>query len=1062
MTNAFQTDHLLRADRVIRWSTSWISHPAVWLTSAIIVCVAFACSGSHAQGTDTGEVSFNRDVRPILSDHCFACHGFDENTREADLRLDTAEGSFSDLGGYQAIQSGDLDASEAWTRITADNDSVMPPAEFHKPLSEPQKQILRAWIEQGANYEAHWSFVKPVQPEVPQHPGHNPLDAFLQQQFDAKSIEPNPEASKTTLLRRVTLDVTGLPPTPQEVDAFLANDSEAAYEEIVDRLLNRKSYGEHMAKYWLDLARYADTHGLHLDNERSMWPYRDWVVRAFNQNLPFDDFTRWQLAGDLLLEPTQEQLIASGFNRCNVTTSEGGSINEEWIYRYAVDRTSTTVEVWMGLTAGCAVCHDHKFDPLSTKEYYSLYAFFHSAADPAMDGNIKDTPPILKLVSEEDTARVNELREQVAELETQRDKQLVALDYVDPATIDPAPEPVHEEAIWFDDAFPEGAKVESSGGHPTKFVTSAEGPVFRGERSIQRTSDNQISQDFFPRGADFRIAKGTKFFVHCFLDPENPPESIMVQFHTSSWKNRVVWGDPSKINFGKEGTTEKVHMGELPASGEWVRLEFTADKVGLKPGSKVTGYAFTQFDGTMNWDALGTTATIDKANDPAWSWTAYVGQDFSRLRASFPAELKRELQGLRPETWNEEQTEKVRLHWLQTQSTDAQPIVKEFATQIADLMKEIQSIEDAAPITFIMADRETPRDSYVMLRGAYDNPGDKVTRAVPAFLPPLAEPDDDKLPNRLDLANWLLSPDHPLTSRVVVNRFWQQFFGIGLVETSADFGSQGQPPSHPELLDWLAIHFMNSEWDTKELVKLIVMSDAYRRDSTVREEHLATDPKNRLLARGPRLRLSAEVLRDQALFVSGLLVSKIGGPGVRPYQPENIWEPVGFGNSNTRYYKQDSGDSLYRRSLYTFLKRTAPPPFMSTFDAPNRELSCSVRGRSNTPLQALQLMNDIQHVEAARAFGQRILKEGGSSHEERICWAWKSVTAREPSEAEIVIAKKLLLEELAHYESSVDAAEKLIQYGENAPAEDIAPASLAAYTLLSNLLFNLDEFICKN
>ena len=1016
----------------------------------------------NAQDDAASEVSFNRDVRPILSDHCFACHGFDEKTREADLRLDTAEGALSDLGGYQAIKPGGLDASEVWTRITADDDSVMPPAEFHKPLSDPQKKILRAWIEQGANYEAHWSFVKPVQPEVPNYSGHNPLDAFLQQRLDAEGIHPNPEADKTTLLRRVTLDLTGLPPTPQEVDDFLANESEAAYGEVVERLLNRKTYGEHMAKYWLDLARYADTHGLHLDNERSMWPYRDWVVRAFNQNLPFDEFTRWQLAGDLLPEPTQEQLIASGFNRCNVTTSEGGSINEEWIYRYAVDRTSTTVEVWMGLTAGCAVCHDHKFDPLSTKEYYSLYAFFHSAADPAMDGNVKDTPPILKLVSEENTSRVNELRNQVASIESQRDEKLSALEYVDPATLDPAPEPIHTQEIWFDDAFPEGVKIESSGGHPTKFVTSGEGPVFKGEKSLQRTSDNQISQDFFPLGGDFRIAKGTKFFVHCFLDPDNPPESIMVQFHTSSWKNRVVWGEQSKINFGKEGTTEKVQMGELPQAGKWVRLEFTADKVGLKPGTKVTGFAFTQFAGTVNWDYLGTNTTIDQVTDPAWSWQAYLGQDFSRLRASFPAELKREFQGLRPEKWNEEQTDKVRLHWLRTQYAGAEPIVKEFAERIAPLTKEIQSIEDAAPITFVMADRKQPRDSYVMLRGAYDNPGDKVTRDVPDFLPPLKKAADGRLPNRLDLANWLLSPDHPLTSRVVVNRFWQQFFGTGLVETSADFGSQGQPPSHPELLDWLANHFVDSSWDTKEFVKLIVMSDAYRRDSTVREDLLAADPKNRLLARGPRLRLDAEVLRDQALFVSGLLVSKIGGPGVKPYQPENIWEPVGFGNSNTRYYKQDSGDSLYRRSLYTFLKRTAPPPFMSTFDAPNREMSCSVRGRSNTPLQALQLMNDIQHVEAARAFGQRIIAEGGDSHEERIRWAWKATTSREPSESEIAVAKNLLLKEFEHFNSAPESANKLIQYGASDPSADIDPASLAAYTLLSNLLFNLDEFICKN
>lgn len=1029
------------------------------LVPLFLILIATLRATSRAAERD---LSFNRDIRPILSAKCFACHGFDAKKREADLRLDEADSAFADRDGDRAIVPGDPAKSEVWRRITSsDPDEVMPPADSHEPLDEEEKATIRKWIEAGAKYEAHWSFIAPVKPPVPKVGGvKNAIDAFVRRRLGEEKLSHSPEADKETLIRRVTLDLTGLPPTPAEVDAFVADESHDAYEKLVDRLQSQVTYGEHMARYWLDLARYADTHGLHLDNERSMWPYRDWVVRAINENVPFDEFTRWQLAGDLLNEPTRDQLIASGFNRCNVTTSEGGSIQEEWIYRYAVDRTSTTAEVWMGLTAGCAVCHDHKFDPLSTKEYYSMYAFFHSAADPAMDGNIINTPPILKLVGDKDKARMADLDVKIAAVDAKIDAAVSKLDYVDPASLTPPPKKRMLELIWFEDAFPDGATVQSSGGPPITLVNKEKGRVFSGSVALTRKAGKTIAQDFYQAGGTaFTVPKDGRFFVHCFIEPDDPPESIMVQFHTNSWKNRVVWGAQEKIGFGTPNTTEKVFMGPMPKAGEWVKLEFTAKKVGLKPGTRVTGYAFTQFGGTVTWDRLGIVSTTDPVRDPAWSWKVWSERPIGQIRKDLPEHLKRQLQGRNNDKWKPEEVKQVRDLWLRNFYAGARELLAALEAEKAPLRKQKEAIEKAVPFTFVMADLPKPRESFVMLRGAYDKKGERVTRSTPSFLPPLPKKDSY---NRLDLANWLVDGEHPLTARVTVNRFWQQFFGTGLVKTSEDFGTQGDLPTHPELLDWLAVQFMEDGWDMKKFVKRIVTSHAYRQSSRVTGELIERDPENRLLARGPRVRLDAEVLRDQALFVSGLLVPTVGGKGVKPYQPPNIWEPVAFGGSNTRYYKQDKGDGLYRRSLYTFLKRTAPPPFMTSFDAPNREQSCSRRGRSNTPLQALQLMNDIQHVEAARQFATRIIKEGGTSVEDRLTWAWRTIISRAPDADEVRIATEALSEHKNRYAGDKKAAIELISYGESKHDESIAAPELAAWTLIANMLLNLDETVSKN
>lgn len=1033
--------------------------------SALGLGLALAClSTSAAHGA--GKVNFNRDVRPILSDNCFACHGFDAKERKAGLRLDVPEGAFKPGdGGEVPIKPGSPDASTIWQRIiTTDADDLMPPPDSHKKLTPEQRAILKRWIEEGAEYQPHWSFITPTLPSVPASPAGQPaarhaIDAFIHARLEAEGLKQNAETDKETLIRRVTLDLTGLSPTPAEVNAFLADTSAEAYEKVVDRLLDSPRYGEHMGRYWLDLARYADTHGLHLDNERSMWPYRDWVVKAFNDNLHFDDFTRWQLAGDLLPNPTREQDIASGFNRCNVTTSEGGSINEEFVFRYAVDRTSTAVEVWMGLTAGCAVCHDHKFDPLSQKEFYSLYAFFNSAADPAMDGNKVDTPPIMKLTKPDQEKELRALDQKLAAVQAKVKAALSTLAYVDPAGIQPPPPVRESEVVWFEDAFPPAAKVQASGA-PLCIVSKVEGPVFSGGAAVKRTATG-LEQDYFSGGAEFVIPENGRLFVHAYLDPENPPKAIMVQFHTKNWLHRAVWGQEELIPFGKPKSTEKVSMGALPQKGRWTRLEIPAERMGLRPGMKVNGYAFTQYDGTVYWDKLGVKSRVEPAKDPAWSFDVWVAQSQGKRIEILPDDLRTVVRGKKRDQWSEVEMKRIREFWLENIFQGAQVVMAPLLSERAPLEARKRQVESTIPVTFVMRDMETPRDSFVMERGQYDKPGEKVARGVPAVLPALPRKTSGDY-NRLDLANWLVSREHPLTSRVAVNRFWQQFFGTGLVKTSADFGSQGEPPSHPELLDWLSVTFMESGWDVKALVKTLVCSATYRQSSRVTPALLAKDPENRLYARGPRFRLDAEVLRDNALFLSGLLDPTMGGKGVKPYQPPNIWEPVGFGGSNTREYKQDTGNALYRRSLYTFLKRTAPPPFMTTFDAPNREQSCTRRERSNTPLQALQLMNDVQHFEAARQLAQRMLLEGGDTPAKRITWAWRTVASRSPSAEELALVEDTLRQHLSKYQAKPDAALLAVTYGESKRDEKLNVPELAAYTMIANLLLNLDEAVTKN
>jgi hypothetical protein len=1032
---------------------------------AWIVCAAARAVEPPSSGT----IDFTRDIRPILSDACFHCHGPDAETREAKLRLDTREGLFTERDGIFPFRPGNLEKSDAWVRMSsADKDEVMPPPKAHKALSAAQLAKMKAWIEQGAPYQEHWAFQAPQRPAQPAPANawwpRNAIDRFIAAELEKRKLQPSPEAAKETLLRRATLDLTGLPPTSAEIDAFLADTSPEAFEKQVDRLLASPRYGERMAVPWLDAARYGDTHGLHLDNERSMWPYRDWVVRAFNENLPFDQFTHWQLAGDLLPNPTRDQLIASGFNRCNVTTSEGGSINEEWIFRYAVERTETMAAVWMGLTAGCAVCHDHKFDPISAKEFYQLYAFFNSAADPAMDGNSIDTPPILRLATPEQEKELASLGERIGATEKQIKEALAKIEYTDPATLEPPPEVKKIETVWVDDDFPKDAKVAAAG-HALTWATAEQGaPVQSGARAIKRTGEG-IAQDYFDGlKKPLAVPANGRIFAYAWLDPQNPPKAVMLQWHADgNWKYRANWGDKDAITFGQAGTPEKLLKGDLPKLGEWVRLEVNVAELKLKPGTRFTGLAFTQYGGTVYWDRSGIAYEDNPAADPAQSQLAWEKANQGKdLGDKVPKPIREIFRSVNPKDRKPEHATALREYFLTEVYAGTRDRFDPLQTEKKALEDERKKIDGQVVKTFIMRDLEQRRPAHVMVRGQYDKPGEAVQPGTPATFPPLPVKGEGKPATRLDLAKWLVSPEHPLTARVTVNRFWQQFFGTGLVKTAGDFGSQGETPSHPELLDWLAVDFRESGWDVKRLVRLIVSSATYRQDSRVTPKLLEADPENRLLARGPRFRLEAEQVRDNALFVSGLMDHTLGGKGVKPYQPEKIWEPVGFVGSNTREYRQDTGSALYRRSLYTFIKRTAPAPAMVTFDAPSRESFCVRRERSNTPLQALALMNDVQQFEAARALAQRMMTEGGVTPEERVAWGFRAVTARRPLENERGILKEAYEKQLARFAANPEAAKQAVTFGESKPKAELSVPELAAYTLVANVLLNMDETLNKN
>ena len=990
---------------------------------------------------DPEKIDYSRDIRPLLSNHCFQCHG-PGGKPKGGLRLDLREDALRELkSGARALVPGNPAKSELVRRIlSADPDEQMPPAETRKPLKAAEKELLKRWIAEGAEYGAHWAFVPPRRVEPPAVKNaawpRNPVDRFILARLEREGLAPSPEADKVTLLRRATLDLTGLPPTPAEVDAFLADPSRDAYEKQIDRLLASPAYGERMATQWLDAARYADTNGYQVDSVRTMWPWRDWVIRAFNENLPFDRFTTEQLAGDLLPGATVQQQVATGFNRNHRINEEGGAIDAEFRVEYVVDRVETTATVWLALTLGCARCHDHKYDPVSQKEFYRFFAFFNNLPEAGVAGGNPD--PVVKVPTAEQQKKLDEL---AAEIQGHEARMTAANPEVDAA-----------QAAW--------EKSLAERGVDKWEVLLPLAPKSKGGATLQVLDDKSVlASGTNPETETYTLEAETPLKSVTAIRLEAlPHESLPAQGPGRAGNGNIVL---SEIHVAAGTAKPKIKAAQADHSQQDYGVDGSFDgkpKTGwaLHPHFGKPHEATFELSAPLQGDALRLTVTLDFQHGSQ--------HQLGRFRlAATDAKNPLGVQGIpgairailkvAPEARSEKQKADLRSHYRSAVS----PALKAVSDRLAALRKERSDLEKSVPAGMVMRDMAKPRDTFVLKRGLYDQPGEKVTAGVPAALPPLPE---GAAADRLGLAKWLLDPSHPLTSRVAVNRFWQMLFGTGLVRTIENLGSQAEWPSHPELFDWLATEFIRTKWDMKALLKLVMTSATYRQSSRVTPALLAKDPENRLLARAPRLRLPAEFLRDQALAASGLLARKIGGPSVKPYQPAGLWEEMAYG-PGVNVYTPDKGESLFRRSMYTFWRRTVPPPGMTTFDAPSREVCTVNRSRTNTPLQALALLNEPIYVEASRHLAQRALKEAGPTPEERLTHLFRLVLARKPSPAELKVLRGGVDRHLAEFASKPDAAKKLIGVGESARDEKLDPAQLAAYAAQAAVLLNLDEAVTR-
>ncbi|MEW5974268.1 MAG: DUF1553 domain-containing protein [Acidobacteriota bacterium] len=1033
----------------------------------------------------TAPVDFQRVVRPILSENCFHCHGPDANTRMADLRLDTREGVFTRRENGTPVAPRNLEASLVYQRISAADPALrMPPESSHKTLTNEQKDTLKRWIAEGATWKEHWSFVPPSRASRPvvtkANWVRNPVDDFILAKLEAAGLEPAPEAGRRSLIRRVSLDLTGLPPSPEDVERFVNDPSPQAYEDLVDRLLASQHWGEHRARFWLDAARYADTHGIHIDNYREMWPYRDWVINAFNRNLPFDLFTIEQLGGDLLPNPTRDQRIATGFHRCNVTTNEGGAIPEEFEAIYAKDRVDTTGTVWLGLTVGCATCHDHKFDPISTKDFYSLAAFFRNSTQNAMDGNIPDTPPIIVVPTGADVQRWDQLQREAREMSERMrqvkkrpgktfEKWLLSKYRFD--STGPVDESVLLAKLTLGSAVSLHHRGRTEPVALTEGLTLGDGPR-PDMKALHFGAQAQVEiLDFDDSGSDqgFSISAwvlspwdGDDFVIASQTDPEDKGRGWALQLGRRVPQFRLT-GDQ-----GKGISASGEHLRQLKP-GTWNHLVATYDGSRDQAGMAlyVNGRAIPVLGNANVTELSGQIATSKPLRLGSDGKRFFEGGAIAEFRIFNRALTADEallafawpeiLPSLRRPAGQLSETDREYLHvlFLNQQDQDYRNLV----ARLQQVVAEQRRIRKRSAVTHVMQERaDSPPMAHILYRGQYDQPRQAVDPNVPLALPPLPA----SYPrNRLGLAQWLVDPSNPLTARVTVNRFWQEVFGTGLVKSSEDFGSQGQAPSHPELLDWLAVEFRESGWDIKRFFRLLVTSATYRQSAQADEDKLKADPENRLLSRGPRFRMDGEMVRDYALAASGLLVPTLGGPSVKPYQPEGIWEAVAMIGSNTQFYKQDRGEKLYRRSLYTFWKRSAPPASMEIFGAPTRE-SCTVRReRTDTPLQALVVMNDPQFVEAARVLAQRALKFAGGEIDGEIDFITARLLGRRFDNEEREITREAYRDYLRHFTADPEEARKLLSIGESKPDEQLPVLESAALTMLANQVMNLDEGLNK-
>ncbi len=1072
----------------------------------VSVAAAFVAWSDRSVSFGQRRIDFNRDIRPILSDNCYACHGPDAAGKKIRLRLDSEAASRADLGkGRRAVVPNHPEQSELVRRIKSkDEYERMPPVSSGRSLTPRQIELLTEWISQGAQWQTHWAFIPPVRSQPPRVRRkdlvRNPIDNFILARLEREGLEFSPEADRATLIRRVSFDLTGLPPTPAEVDAFLRDRSPNAFEKVVDRLLASPRFGERMAFKWLDAARYADSNGYQIDGERSMWRWRDWVIDAFNRNMPFDRFAIEQLAGDLLPDPTLDQRIATAFNRNHRTNSEDGIIPEEYAVEYVVDRVDTTSTVFLGLTMGCARCHNHKYDPLTQREYYQLFAYFNSIPEDGRASNYGNSPPWMvaptrsqqrQLASLERRIRTAERRLELLINANQRSRVL----WEKRLKPDSASHWFPAEDLLLRHSFDEGSSLFLRKDDP-KAEKQADQPGFRGGAPEYVSSPLGIGVDFGGRGlfdagktADFNFRDRLRdykdvFTISAWFRPESPDSGAIVTHYQERLEEKEN-GLPKGRGYGLFFINGRVHFNLVSV---WADDSFRVET----ERAFETGrwhHVIASFDATEPYERVR--IYIDGVRQPLRINNARLFRTFGDSRASLRIgggggdeyRFKGAIDEVRIHTSlpDEEQMAvlscadsleriasipendrtagqraKLRGAWLESA---APPGVRSAVKTLTALKHRKSKLEAELPTLMVMQELPRPRQAHILRRGAYDLPGEPVERGIPAALMRGASGEEDPPHDRLELARWIVSRDNPLTARVTVNRFWQTFLGAGLVKTVEDFGSQGELPSHPELLDWLAIEFMDNGWNIKALLRTIVTSRAYRQSSVITPKLQSVDPENRMLARGPRLRLPAEMIRDQALAISGLLVEKRGGPSVRPYQPAGLLRDMVF--SNMTEYDQSKGEGLWRRSLYTFWKRTVMPPAMHVFDASAREF-CTVREtRTNTPLQALNMMNDVTYIEASRMLAQRMLTEAGPSARSRLGFAFRLATSRAPRRDELEVLFDHLETQLEYYRRNRNAAASLLAIGEKRNLPGLDQAQLAAYAVTASLILNLDETITK-
>lgn len=1074
--------------------------------TALLFALAFLAAPENVLADD---VDFNRDVRPILSDKCFHCHGPDANNQDSEFRVDSRENAIADLGGYAGIVPGDLEASELHARIheTGDLDHRMPPQDSKLSLTDQERETLDQWIREGAVYDKHWAFKRIARPKLPtveqsSWPA-NELDHFVLKRLESEGQSPSQPAERERLLRRVTLDLTGLPPTLQEIEAFLNDHSDSAWERVVDRLLASEAYGEHMALAWLEAARYADSGGYQNDTHRTQWPWRDWVIQSFNKNKPFDEFTIEQLAGDLLDDPTDDQLLATAFNRNHRINNEAGIIAEEFRVEYVADRVETTSTVWLGLTVGCARCHDHKYDPIKMKDFYSLFAFFNQVPENGRDESKAPRPNLRVLTGgtkaelEQHEKAVRQFSDQLKHYVAEHNaafEQWLAGEIADKkrsVAVDVPAALTHVVMHTAGDYRLYNARQKSKAKQPV-FVGEGDDRPSPATTQLKGSATPGKGLLFHNRGY-IRMAR-----AHGESFDARQPQSWVVRFRPPekliSYEGPLltVMHEEDKRGYRISLQSSKEDRTKSKASLEIIEDGKSIDVVSKEPiveypgsaclvitseGNGAEGVRFyvdgeeveTEIlsdnldwtDGQLKRDLLiGARSTKDADDGLRGSTFRYgVIEDVQIYVSVLDAKQVRAICDAPPHelllaSYSDAARETLRTHYF----IDSDPAFSELRRKLGQADDARQAFEEKAiTMVSVMQDRQETRETFVLDRGVYDKPikeeplGPKTLSSLPAMAPELPR-------NRLGLAKWLVDPSHPLTARVAVNRFWQNYFGRGLVATQEDFGSQGALPTHPDLLDWLASSFIESGWDIKALQKQIVMSATYQQSSRVTPELLQRDPKNELLARASRFRLSGQAIRDQALAVSGLLCETSGGPPVMPYQPAGLWDEV---SAKGYKYIVGDGDDLYRRSLYTFWRRTVPPPSMMNFDNPTREM-CSVRmSRTNTPLQALNLMNDPQFLEASRCFAQQMILGGGENLESRVSHGHRRLLSREPNEATWMILRAGHERYTKYFDSHPDAASDLISVGQSLIPEEIESKELAAMTLVASILLNLDETVTR-